>query len=216
MAVTTGVGIAAGNIEFWPGNYGQSNDKNIPGASAATYDFGDGGASAGVGHGSMQIHNFAAGHTILSVTHCGNNNTVPALGIGNNPGSSSDPDWTFTYNAPAFSTKNLYVLARLGETPAGILTGSLPAIHINPKSQTIRSGQRAGFYVRAKGASAYQWRRNGVWIQGATCSSLDLNPAGLDDAGTYDVLVYGSGTAYLTSESALLTVRPLGTIFQLK
>jgi len=217
VAVTTGVGIAAGNIEFWSGNYGQSNDKSIPGASAATFDFGDGGAGMGVGHGSMQIHNFAAGHTILSVTHCGNNNTVPALGIGNNPmGSNSDPDWTFTYNAPAFSTKNLYVLAHWGETPAGLLTGSLPAIYINPKSLTIRSGQSAGFYVRAKGASAYQWRRNGVWIQGATGSSLDLNPAGVDDAGTYDVLVYGSGTAYLTSESALLTVRPLGTVFWLK
>ena len=219
VAVTTGVGIASGNIEFWPSNYSQSNDKNIPGASATTYDFGDGGSPSGTtaGHGSMQIHNFAAGHTILSFSHFGSNGLIPALGIGNNPvWSNNDPDWTFTYNAKSYSTKNLYVLVHAGEPPATAQgSGTLPAITFQPNSVTLKKGQRAALSVVASGATRYQWRHNGVWISGATQPWLEIAPAGFSDTGAYDVLVFGSGSAFVTSSAAQLRVISNATVFQL-
>ena len=213
VAVTTGVAIAAGNIEFWASNYGNANSKAIPNSSATLYDFGDDrGNNTGAGHGCMQVHNFAASNTIFAVNHFGTSGNVLSLGIGNNPTpGATDPDWTFTYNAPTYSVKNLYVLVRWGATPTASLTGSLPSLLSQPVPQSVRSGQSVRFYVQAQGASTYQWRRNGLWIPGATQSWLDLNPVAMVDAGAYDVLVFGSGTAYTVSQSATLTVIPLGT-----
>jgi len=218
LAVTTGV-FTAGNIEFWPSNYGNTNDKNIPGASATLYDFGDGGGPNGTtaGHGCMQVHNYLQGYTIFAIDHFGANGEVPALGIGNNPvWSNNDPDWTFTYNAPTYSAKNLYVLAHWGNTPAPLLSGTLPLVYINPVSRTTHFGESASFFVQTSGATAYQWRHNGAWIPGATRSWLDVNPAKTRDAGSYDVLVFGSGTAYVTSQSANLNVIQIYTLLLLK
>jgi hypothetical protein len=225
LSVTTGVGIAAGNLEFWPSNYGGGNDKNIPGALGAVsgtnyFDFGDGGGPNGTsaGHGSMQIHNYAMSNTIFALNSFGTNGRTPAIGIGNNTfftgGANLDPDWTFYYNARQYTTKNLYVLARPG-VPAGG-SGTPAAVWNQPRSQTIRSGEGALFSVFSPTATAYQWRKNGQWIAGATLSWLEINPADLADGGTYDVLVYGTGTATTASQSALLTVLPLGTVFLLQ
>ena len=218
-AVTAGVGIVSGNIEFWPSNYGQANDKGIPNASAATFDFGDGGGpTTSAGHGSMQIHNYLSGYTIMSFSHFGSNGNVPGIGIGNNTlftTGTPDPDWTFNYNASTYSVKNLYVLAHWGATPAGALSGTLPTIMIQPSGRTIRAKESATLVVQAIGATRYQWRRNGAWIAGATLSWLDINQAGASDAGVYDVLVYGSGSAYTASQGATLHVT-FGTTFKIK
>ena len=217
VAVTTGVGIASGNIEFWSCNYSQGNSKSIPGASAATYDFGDDiGSNTGAGHGCMQIHNFAAGHTILSFSHMGSNNLIPALGIGNNPvWSNNDPDWTFTYNAKSYSTKNLYVLARTGQPPATVVSGTLPTIIYQPMPLRVRQNQPATLCVVAAGATRYQWRLNGGWLNGANQPWLELPAASRSNAGAYDVLVFGSGSAYSTSATALLTVITPATVFEM-
>ena len=91
ISVSTGTGILAGNIEFWPNNYGTGNALNIPGASGSRYDWGDTiDAITTVGHGSMQVHNFAQGQTIF----CGQlrlEQRTPGLGIGNKPNASNDP-----------------------------------------------------------------------------------------------------------------------------
>ncbi len=208
LSVTTGVGIAAGNIEFWASNYGGGNMKNIPGASASTYDFGDDrGANVGAGHGTMQIHNYAAGHTVFAINSFGSNGRTPCLGIGNNPvWTNNDPDWTQTYNGPAYSVKNLYVLVRTG-TPTVTSSGTPPTILAQPCSLTVYLKDQAHLNVNASGATAYQWRKNGVPIPGATQPWLDFAPAALDSAGTYDVLVSGL-SGYTTSLSATVEVIP--------
>jgi lysophospholipase L1-like esterase len=204
VTVTTGVAIPFGNLEFWPSNYSNPNALGIPGASDATYDFGD-TATPG-NYGSMQVHNTAAAQTVFSFSHWGGNGFKPILGIGNQP--TGNPDWTFNENATAYSVKNLYVLVRWGGTT---VTGSGPDLFVQPSSQAVRSGTAVSFYVQAAGATAYQWRRNGVWIAGATQPWLEFNPAQESDAATYDVLVYGaSGTT--VSESAMLFVYPAGTL----
>ncbi len=227
VTVTTGVGIASGNIEFWPSNYGQDNTLNIPNAFSKlngtnVFDFGDGSANAtSAGHGSMQVHNYLQSHTILSMCSFGANNRTPSLGLGNNtvfkqPDGTQDPDWTFNYNANTFSNKNIYVLARFGAPVATAETGAQPAIWDHPRSQAILSGTSARFTVYAPAATRYQWRRNGLPIDGATTSSLAFDPADLGDGGVYDVLAFGDGTRYTVSQSATLTVYPLGTVLRLE
>jgi hypothetical protein len=125
VGVLNGSGITTGNIEFWPSNYTVANGRAagnggpVTNANNATYDFGDGGASTGGGHGSMQIHNYdldgagpgIAGQTLFAYNAWG---TVrdSELGIGNNPNTTQAPDWTVTTNAVAagaWTTRTLQV-----------------------------------------------------------------------------------------------------------
>lgn len=103
--ITTGTGINTINLEFWPSNYGTGNDYSAPGADAGTFDFGDGGAGASAGHGSMQIHNYGASQTLFAIN--GFNQTAQ-IGIGNQV--SGNPDWTFNQNAGIYSVKRLQIL----------------------------------------------------------------------------------------------------------
>jgi len=221
--VTTGVGITSGNIEFWPSNYGANNSLNIPGALSSlngtnVYDFGDGSANAtSAGHGSMQVHNYLQGHTVFALNHFGRNGYRPCIGIGNDPAPPGNnnfyPDWTFRENANTYTTKKIYVLAKPGAPlPPPADTGIQPELWDQPRSLTILKGERAFFNVYAPDATAYQWRKNGQWIPGATSCCIAFDPSDLSDAGIYDVLVYGDGTAYTTSNSATLQVIPAGTL----
>jgi len=207
-SVVTGQ-VAVGNIEFWPGDYSTGNAFNIPGANASTYDFGDTRSSGGT-YGSMQIHNFAAAQTILSMCHFGGSGFRPCLGIGNQP--SGNPDWPFNENANTYSVKNLYVLVRRGGT--GVI-GNGPEIIVQPQSHRICEGLSTHLYVSAADAVAYQWRKNGEWIVGATQPWLAFTPARETDEAVYDVLVYGANDATL-SASADLVVYPPGTMFFLR
>ena len=113
--ITTGTGLSSGNIEFWPGNYNQGNDANIPNADPETLDFGDGGAATDVGYGSMQVHNHAASQTIFAFNRWGGAFTgTTDIGIGTNGTGVGEPDYTFSENARNYTTRNLYVLVREG------------------------------------------------------------------------------------------------------
>lgn len=110
--ITTGTNIAAGNIEFWPNNYGPVNAANVPGASATVYDFGDEMAPPVDGYGCMQVHNTAAGQTVFAINHWSAGATAD-IGIGNSAGQTQD--WTFTANAGTYSAKRLRVYVRVKE-----------------------------------------------------------------------------------------------------
>nr|HPM81869.1 autotransporter-associated beta strand repeat-containing protein [Candidatus Anammoximicrobium sp.] len=106
--VVTGTGIGTGNVEFWPNDYSAANGANVPGGNGGTYDFGDTRSSGGA-HGSMQVHNYGAAQTLFAYNNW-NTTGNSSLGIGNQP--SGQPDWTFNYNTPSFTTRSLYVLVR--------------------------------------------------------------------------------------------------------
>lgn len=112
--IATGTDLA-GNIEFWPNNYGPLNAAKVPNASEAIWDFGDQIAAPEDGYGSMQIHNSAAKQTIFAFN---NWKAGPAadLGIGNSDLRASGGrtlDWTFNGNASLYVVKQLKVLVRL-------------------------------------------------------------------------------------------------------
>lgn len=109
-AVTPGLHLASGNIEFWGLNYAASNAAGVPNANNSLYDSGD-QASTGGYYGSMQIHNHAIlGNTtevIIAYNHWGASG-VDDVGIGNFTGAQ--PDWTFAANAVSTSVRRLDIL----------------------------------------------------------------------------------------------------------
>ena len=84
-----------------------------------------------------------------------------------------------------------------------------PVFALQPVSQTVFAGAPVSFTASASGnpAPAYQWRRDGTAIAGATNATFSLAVAALADTGTYTLTATNSvGTA--TSAPAVLTVNP--------
>ncbi len=87
-------------------------------------------------------------------------------------------------------------------TPAVIA----PAITTQPVGGTIARGQNANFSVTVTGTApiAYQWRKDGVAIAGATSSTLSLTGAQPSSAGSYSVSVSNAAGSVLSSAAGLL------------
>ncbi|MBK8477623.1 MAG: hypothetical protein IPL39_15380 [Opitutaceae bacterium] len=66
-----------------------------------------------------------------------------------------------------------------------------PVINLAPASHTVVSGTPVSLTVSATGSGslAYQWRRLGVPIDGATTNTLSFGAAEMADVGFYDVVV---------------------------
>ncbi len=80
-----------------------------------------------------------------------------------------------------------------------------PVISAQPISQSVTTGSNVVFTVGAGGVAplAYQWKKNGVEIAGATTDTLTLTNVQLPDAGIYSVAVSAAGG---TVESAPATL----------
>jgi hypothetical protein len=83
-----------------------------------------------------------------------------------------------------------------------------PSITTQPLSQTVTAGQTATFTVTATGTGtfAYQWKKNGTSISGATSASY-TTPATVagDNGASFTVTVMGNA-GNVTSSAATLTV----------
>lgn len=84
---------------------------------------------------------------------------------------------------------------------------SAPRIARQPAAQRVTEGEGAQFNVEASGTLplAYQWRKDGYPLEGATASALNLSAVTADDAGGYDVVVTNE-VGSVTSVVAQLTV----------
>jgi uncharacterized delta-60 repeat protein len=89
--------------------------------------------------------------------------------------------------------------------------GAAPTISMQPGSIAVGTGASATFTVGATGATAYQWRRLGVPISGATNASFTVTGAVPGDAGFYDVLV-ANGLSVTRSAAGRLSVTPAGSV----
>ncbi len=137
-------------------------------------------------------------------------NSSPLANAGNISGAN-----TATLNLAAVTTADaasysVIVSNNLGTitSPAATLTVSVPpAIVTPPTSATVPAGNNASFSVTASGTAtlAYQWKKNGANISGATSATLNLNNVSATDAANYSVTVTNAvGSA--TSAAATLTV----------
>lgn len=77
-----------------------------------------------------------------------------------------------------------------------------------PQSRTVTTGASVNFTVAASGLGplTYQWRKNGVAINGATNNILNIASASAGDQAVYDVIVGDALNNFLTSTTATLTV----------
>jgi gliding motility-associated-like protein len=123
------------------------------------------------------------------------------------------------------ATGSSYTIASVAITDAGsfdvVITGTCatvtsnaatltintpPVITAQPVSLTRCTGLSATFDVTATGTGlAYQWRKGGVNIPGATGSTYNIGSVAVTDAGSYDVVITGT-CATVTSNAATLTV----------
>jgi hypothetical protein len=97
---------------------------------------------------------------------------------------------------------------------AAMLTVNTPVtITSQPVSQTVTAGQTATFSVSATGSFsiAYQWRKNGVNISGATAATYTTPVTTTADNGAQFSAVVTSPAGSVTSNSATLTVTAAST-----
>jgi len=88
------------------------------------------------------------------------------------------------------------------------VTSNAPSITSQPSAQTVGLGQAATFSVAATGAStlAYQWRKNGSNIAGATSSTCNLPNASPADHNALFSVVISNSYGTVTSNNALLRI----------
>ena len=88
-----------------------------------------------------------------------------------------------------------------------VTVNSPPTISAQPTPATELRWQFGDPSETAANATAYQWRKEGTNIDGATLSDYTINPVGTNDAASYDCVVSGaSPCASVTSSSATLAV----------
>ncbi len=89
----------------------------------------------------------------------------------------------------------------------GGTTFTAPAITTQPIRQTVAAGASVSFSVTAAGTAplAYQWRKDGTNISGATASTYTIASPATGDAGSYTVTITNSAGS-ITSTAATLTV----------
>ena len=119
----------------------------------------------------------------IALTACGG-------GGGSGGGSSPQPD---TPPAP---------------TPIVPTTPTAPGITTPPANQSVVAGQTAAFSVVATGSAtlAYQWKKNGGNIDGATNSTYTTPATSLGDSGAVFTVVVSNSAGTVTSNTATLTV----------
>ena len=95
-------------------------------------------------------------------------------------------------------------------TPVAFVVNQAPLITAQPESVTPAAGSSLTLSVTASASPAptYQWKKNGVAIDGATTSSLALNTVTGADTGNYTVVV---GNAAGTVTSAIASVNVLSS-----
>ncbi len=90
-----------------------------------------------------------------------------------------------------------------------VLPPTAPFFAYQPSSITRYSGQYAYLWTSVLGSPpfAYQWRKDGVNVTGATNDILEFASARTNDSGAYSVVV-SNALGFVVSSSALFTVLP--------
>jgi hypothetical protein len=83
-----------------------------------------------------------------------------------------------------------------------------PTISAQPSNQTVNSGQTATFSVSASGTAplAYQWKKSGANISGATSASYTTPATASSDSAAQFQVTVSNSAGNITSSAATLTV----------
>jgi Regulator of chromosome condensation (RCC1) repeat/Kelch motif len=116
-------------------------------------------------------------------------------------------EFSISTNVPAGVYSLVVVANGISSDPVPFFVGSL-VITSQPQGETVLPGQAASFTVAAAGdvPIAYQWRKDGVIIPGATTSTYSIAAAQLTDAGGYSAFVTNVTGAVTSSVAALVVI----------
>ena len=91
-----------------------------------------------------------------------------------------------------------------------LATTNPPSISQQPQSLTVTNGNSANFAVTVTGTAplAYQWRKGGAPIGGATGTNLFFAVTSTNDAGSYDVVITNVAGSVTSSVATLTVVIP--------
>jgi len=110
------------------------------------------------------------------------------------------------------STTTYYVDATLNgcssaRTAVTATVGSGPVINVQPASTSVCQGASSTLTVSSTGTGTitYQWRKNGVNINGANTNTYAINNMSASDTGSYSVVITDSCSS-LTSSIALVSL----------
>jgi CSLREA domain-containing protein len=111
-------------------------------------------------------------------------------------------------DAATYTVEVADVCGNPATSSATLTLNTPPAIITQPVTQTVCVGAPASFSVTASGIGplTYQWRKDGVNINGATSSAFNIAATTATDAGSYDVVVSTACGPAMTSNAATLTV----------
>ena len=135
-------------------------------------------------------------------------NSLPISGATS--ASYTTPATSGMDNGSQFAVAITNLVGTVTSAPA-TLTVNVPAsITTQPTNQTIYVGQTATFSVVAAGTGtlAYQWKKSGPQIKGATLSSYTTPVVTLADSGSSFTVTVTNSFGSVTSSAAILTVLP--------
>lgn len=103
--------------------------------------------------------------------------------------------------------------SRISVTLGPVVFGGSPVIATPPTSQIVNAGTSVAFSVTATGTAplAYEWRKDGARVVGATNAVLTLTSVSAVSAGNYTAVVtntFGSATSAAASLTVTTTPRP--------
>ena len=101
---------STGFIEFYTCRYSPRTMSTPAGGDAKKYDFNDmPQPHKALGYGCLQIHDLAAKGTVLAFNHFDSLARHCDVGIGSNPDTRGNPDWTFAANAGRYAARRISV-----------------------------------------------------------------------------------------------------------
>jgi glucose/arabinose dehydrogenase len=152
--------------------------------------------------GSYFFADFCGGWIRRFDPHAGNAVSLFATGIDGPVDLRVGPDGALYYLAYGLQ-HGVGALGRISFTGSGA-----PTIAVPPAPQRVAEGTAATFGVQATGDAplAFQWRRDGAPIAGATAATYTLSPATLGDDGARFSVEVSNAAGSVTSAGALLSV----------
>jgi hypothetical protein len=125
--------------------------------------------------------------------------------------SYTTPATALADNGAAFSVQVSNAAGSVTSAAAVLIVNAAlvaPTITAQPQAATVTAGQTATFSITATGSAplAYQWRRNGTAIAGATAASYTTPVTTSADNGAAFTVVVSNAAGSVSSAAAVLTV----------
>lgn len=94
------------------------------------------------------------------------------------------------------------------------VTGTAPVVITQPASVAQPAGTAASLTVVASGSPAYQWRKNGVNVVGATNATLPFAALTAADTASYDVVLTNASGTVTSNAATVVVATPLTAVLR--